>query len=72
MPKRTRKRSWHRISSHGEDAQKGQPAVKNLSGLPKAIRLAQEMGAGLGKRHLLLKTLPVTSQVNQAHRANAL
>jgi hypothetical protein len=28
--------------------------------------------AGLGKRHLLLKTLPVTSQVNQAHRPNAL
>ena len=42
---------------YGQDAIKGRPSSQTLRSLRPAVRLAQEVGAGLGKREVLLTTL---------------
>ena len=49
-----RKASCHRRMHHAENAQEIRPAHQDLRGLQAALHLAQEMGAGLGKRDPLL------------------
>ncbi len=52
------KRSSTRSRADAERGRQGEFADEDVSGLQAALRLAQEMGAGLGQRDLLLGRVP--------------
>jgi hypothetical protein len=43
---------------HAQNGEEGRSAVKNLCCVRKTVRLAQEMGKGLGKCSLLFRQVP--------------